>query len=286
MRTPLSTLSYIVGHPLASRRPAHAVARYFWWQASSRRRAEIEWEWMAGAKLVARRGMTGATGNIYCGLHEFYEMGFLLHLLRADDLFVDVGANVGSYTVLAAAVCGARAIAVEPDPGSLTALKRNLRANAIEARVECVEAAAGASVGVVRFTSGRDTMNHVAAAVDGPAREVALTTLDALVAGRRPALIKIDVEGYEAEVLAGASATLASEDLLAVMTESASKDVHARLESAGFQRRRYDPFARAWRAAEGKASPYALNSLFVRDADAVMARLCAAPLRTAAGVAV
>ena len=45
-------------------------------------------------------GMTGATGNVYCGLHEFEDMALVLHALRPRDLFVDVGANVGSYTVL------------------------------------------------------------------------------------------------------------------------------------------------------------------------------------------
>jgi hypothetical protein len=41
------------------------------------------------------------SGNIYAGLHEFGDMAFVLHFLRAGDLFADVGANIGSYTVLA-----------------------------------------------------------------------------------------------------------------------------------------------------------------------------------------
>jgi hypothetical protein len=52
--------------------------------------------------MWATSGMTGATGNLYVGLHEFEEMAFLLHFLRPGDLFADVGANVGSYTILAA----------------------------------------------------------------------------------------------------------------------------------------------------------------------------------------
>ena len=45
---------------------------------------------------MARKGMTGASGNIYFGLHEFEEMGFLLHFLREEDLFIDIGAYIGS----------------------------------------------------------------------------------------------------------------------------------------------------------------------------------------------
>jgi hypothetical protein len=77
-------------------KPLGALARFVLWQIVSRLRAEIEFEWIEGAKLIVSRGMTGATGNIYCGLHEFVEMGFVLHLLRPNDLFLDVGANMGA----------------------------------------------------------------------------------------------------------------------------------------------------------------------------------------------
>ena len=50
--------------------------------------------------------MIGATGNLFCGLHEIEDMGFVLHFLRSDDIFLDVGVNVGTYTVLAAGVAG------------------------------------------------------------------------------------------------------------------------------------------------------------------------------------
>ncbi len=65
---------------------------------------EVIVHWIGGTRLAARRGMTGLTGNIYAGLHEFADMAFLLHFLRPSDLFADVGANVGSYTILASGV--------------------------------------------------------------------------------------------------------------------------------------------------------------------------------------
>jgi hypothetical protein len=106
MRSISPTLRFIVQHPLSSKRPAAARLRYIRWQIESRLRPEVEFTWIEGSKLVVRNGMTGATGNIHCGLHEFADMVFLLHLLRPGDLFVDVGANIGSYSVLASAVCG------------------------------------------------------------------------------------------------------------------------------------------------------------------------------------
>src|SRR6266849_8995171 len=110
-RQAIATLAFIVSHPLNQSRPLAALGRFAAWQVASRVCPEIEFEWIEGAKLIVSRGMTGATGNIYCGLHEFVEMAFLLRLLRPTDLFLDVGANLGSYKILATKVCGARAIA-------------------------------------------------------------------------------------------------------------------------------------------------------------------------------
>ena len=86
-------------------------------------------------KLLVAPGMTGATGNIYTGLHEFQDMAFALHVLRPNDLFVDIGANVGSYTVLAASV-GAKSISVEPIKIAFDHLMRNIHLNGISDRVD------------------------------------------------------------------------------------------------------------------------------------------------------
>jgi hypothetical protein len=51
--------------------------------------------------------MKGAAHFIYPGVCEFEEMAFVLHYARPTDLFVDVGANIGAYTVLAAGASGA-----------------------------------------------------------------------------------------------------------------------------------------------------------------------------------
>src|SRR5262245_26754049 len=229
--------------------------------------------------------MTGATGNIYCGLHEFADMAFLLHLLRTDDLFVDVGANIGSYTVLAAAVCGARSISVEPDPHTVHSLKRNLEANRIADRVTLIEAALGAAAGIERFTVGHDTTNRIAQLSDQNTRDVEVRTLDQILTQKNPILIKMDVEGYEPAVIAGAVGTLGLPSLLAVITETADQTVCAAFEAAGFHEASYDPFQRNLSlCASGAARRSVPNILFVRDPEACRARLRAAPRRAVVGI--
>ncbi|MEJ7626598.1 MAG: FkbM family methyltransferase [Ferruginibacter sp.] len=79
--------------------------------------------------------MAGATGNIYMGLHEFPDMGFLLHFLRSEDLFFDIGSNIGSYTILASGQVGAKTFAFEPVPSTFSALHKNILANNLESIV-------------------------------------------------------------------------------------------------------------------------------------------------------
>ncbi len=70
--------------------------------------------------------MSGATGNLGVGLHEFVDMAFVVHFLREGDLFLDIGANVGSFTVLAAGVARARSFAFEPIADTARDLRRNI----------------------------------------------------------------------------------------------------------------------------------------------------------------
>lgn len=284
MPSPLPTLRFIATHPLSSRKPLSAFWRYGRWQIESRLRSEVEFSWIEGSKLVARNGMTGATGNIYCGLHEFADMAFVLHLLRPDDLFVDVGANVGSYTVLASAVCAARTIAIEPDPETARSLQRNIAANGIGDRVAIVQAAVGNRPGRTHFTVGNDTTNRVAATASAATREVEMRTLHDILDGEHPLLIKIDVEGSEPEVMAGAGSALDSPGLQAILLETVDDDVRAQLDATGFQQAVYDPTARRLVLADGEGSRSSgNNSLFVRDLEACRRRISRAPIRDILG---
>lgn len=100
----LDTVSFIVRHPFCRNRPLSSLAHFAKWQIGSRLvPGPVAVEFVNGAKLLAEPGMTGATGNVYVGLHEFEDMAFVLHFLRPDDLFVDVGANIGPTLCLPAA---------------------------------------------------------------------------------------------------------------------------------------------------------------------------------------
>jgi FkbM family methyltransferase len=121
-------------------------------------------------------------------------------LLGPDDLFVDVGANVGTYSLWAASF-GANVLALEPGD-SIRRLRENVALNP-GCTIEVVEAAAHARTGEAGFTSGGDTLDHL-----GAGRLVRTITLDDLLRGRRAKGVKIDVEGFERLVLDGAAESL------------------------------------------------------------------------------
>src|SRR5262245_23433594 len=163
-------------------------------------------------------------------------MAFTLHFLRPDDLFLDVGANIGSYTLLASGVRKAD--------------------------------------GEVELTLGRDTCNQVTQGKAGRTQRVSMRTLDTVAGLTPPTMIKVDVEDYEAQVFRGAQAVLKSPLLEAVITEGQSTADIAPLLRAGFAKYEYDPFQRMLsRAARHRSGN---NALFLRDSSFVAARLSAA----------
>jgi FkbM family methyltransferase len=265
-------------HPLTRHAKWRAWARFVSWQIRSRVRSEIEVSWIEGQRLVARRGMAGATGNIYAGLHEFTDMMFVLHFLREDDLFIDVGANIGSYTVLASGVRRAKTWAFEPDPAAASALRRNIEINGLDERVVVKEFAVSDHDGSLSFTQGLDTVNHVAAANERDVRRVPACALDTVLSGMRPVMIKLDVEEHEAPAIRGAQALLSGDSLKAIELETVDSEIERLLGERGFRRAYYDPFRRELSASQ--AGVAASNALFVRDWDFVSARLkSAAPVR-------
>lgn len=284
----LGTARFIVNHPLNRRSPARALGRFVRWQVRSRLvEGPTVHEWVNGARFIVRRGETGLTGNLYAGLCEFEEMGFVLHFLRADDLFVDVGANAGAYTILAGGAIGARGIAFEPAPSTYARLVENVRLNALEARVHCDNRAVGARPGRIAFTTDRDTTNRVLVAEERypSSAEVEVTTLDEALDGAAPSLLKIDVEGYEPAVLEGARETLRKPELRAAIVELNGAGTRygfdeagilAELFALGFRMCSYDPVTRTL-ALDERRSPGVGNGLFIRDEEFVRRRVSTAP---------
>jgi|OpeIllAssembly_1097287.scaffolds.fasta_scaffold93774_2 FkbM family methyltransferase len=284
----LHTIRDIAGHPLNRERPVRALMRYLGWNIG-RRLVDLEYVMpLAGdAKVVLSNHENYATLAYTEQLWDYSEMLFLLHLLRPGDLFVDIGSNVGGYTVLASAVAGARSIAVEPVPSTYAKLLRNLRLNGIEDSVEAINIGLADRPASLRFTETLGGLNHVIAA--GQSRggvEVQVRTLDCVLSARAPVMMKLDVEGYEMQVLRGAERCLARPELMALIVElngsgirygHSDEQVHQVLLAHGFAPHDYDPGSRVL-APRQSFNTDGLNTLYCRRGDeAIPRRVIEAP---------
>jgi FkbM family methyltransferase len=133
--------------------------------------------------------------------------------LRSDEVFVDCGAFDGDTVLTYAAACGGRygtIIALEPDPATFARLSVNVAALD---RAVPMNAAAGARRGTIPFVASGALSSHAVSAgaqgiaAGGPLVDVEVVTLDELAP--RPTYVKMDIEGFEHEALAGARALLA-----------------------------------------------------------------------------
>jgi len=268
-------------HPMASKNMNRTMSNFIRWQFGSRiLNKPVVWSWIGDTKLIVETGMTGATMNIYCGLHEFYDMAFLLNFLRLEDTFVDIGANVGTYSILASGVIGAKSISIEPVPTTFKSLSRNIAVNGISNLVELNCFGVGSIDGTeLVFIADQDTTNRVApSAYTGKTVKVPIRSVDSLLFGLDSIMWKIDVEGFEEQVLSGANASLSNKNLKVIEIEGDSPLIREILIEKGFEICTYNPFTRELIKSKDKKDNH--NWLYIRDFDFVLNRCKSASLLT------
>lgn len=206
------------------------------------------------ARTTDRLRMRGHTADLiqryvyYFGQWEPAISGWFRGYVRPGDVVVDVGANVGWYTLLAAKCVGpnGRVLAVEASPSIAARLRENLAMNPEFApRVTVVNCAAGDRDGTVPVyladeeNSGKTSLHGA----DGATAEctVPMKPLAAILAGvelHRVRVIKIDVEGAEPQVIAGLMPVTdklsAGTAILVETAEGCRAAVTADLTAAGF----------------------------------------------------
>jgi FkbM family methyltransferase len=188
------------------------------------------------------------------GYYERPLVEWLKRTLKSDDVFWDVGANIGAITLVAARLCR-RVVAFEPDPRSLAQLRENVAANGLT-NVDILAGALGSEAGTATLYQAAHSNTGMTSLVRGRSEVVAeqpvqVLRADDFVASHpdlSPTVMKVDVEGAEHLVLGGASRLLAQGRLRAIVfedrhdeqTRPMNHEVVARLQEADY---RVEPFA-------------------------------------------
>lgn len=207
-----------------------SLARY--WALRERRRASrrpwaassppTTWDFVAPQAIPVVGGLALAARPVQArwysdGGLERASLFAVAAILTSDSSFVDCGANVGVFSVAAALRVGprGRVLAFEPDPRMLAVLSANLRRHRVEDVVEIKPVAVGACAGRLPYRRyENDLVSGFGRAPEtfSPGRllderEVSVVALDQHADGRVD-MVKIDVEGFESDVLAGSKQIL------------------------------------------------------------------------------
>ena len=162
-------IHFLMHHPLTEKRPIAALWRFALWQMEYRvfgvKQRVVPWlnrgNHPIQTQLMLAPGRHSATANYYVGLQEYEDMALVLHALGNGDLMVDVGANIGAFTLLAAST-GAQVMAMEPSPDNMKHLEQHVSHNGLEQQVNLLQIGIGNEAGELPFIEGRDSVCRMA----------------------------------------------------------------------------------------------------------------------------
>jgi FkbM family methyltransferase len=207
------TLSYIWNHPNCQSHRISSIAKFVGWQLYKRlTKRYLDIKLVPSIKLRCHPDSCSASAALYCGLYDYNEMNFLLHYLRPEDSFLDVGANIGAYTLLAASIIRSGFVySVEVLPKNYDRLQENIQLNHLK-QVKTYSTAISDQTGKILINlCDRDSMAFITQTEGEHTISVATDTLDRLLAEElidNLMLAKMDIEGAELLALQGATSLL------------------------------------------------------------------------------
>jgi FkbM family methyltransferase len=148
---------------------------------------------------------------------EQLESSFIVNNLKEGDIFVDVGAHIGYFSMLAARQRAKKVLAIEPVPKTYDMLVMNIRHNNLSDVIEPFNVALGSKDHTAKSVSSLGPKNHIEYQAGNvhanlPTVEVEVTTLDNLLKNEQEIdkidFVKVDIEGYEYEFLLGAQQSI------------------------------------------------------------------------------
>ncbi len=194
-----------------------------WWKFLSRGERVVGFRGHPAIKMHYRRGCTITEKVFAVGEYDYPGMRLFQSLLGEGDLFFDIGANVGPFSVLISTT-GADIHAFEPHPDVIKVLRKNLLLNGVPSS-QAHQFAVSSKVGTANLTDlPQSSVNHLLfsdGAGEYPVFAVPCTTLDALaeIFGP-PSAIKVDTEGHERQVFEGGQCLLRSGSVRVISFEA------------------------------------------------------------------
>jgi FkbM family methyltransferase len=205
--------------------PFRTSARLVSWTTRELFQEELEFTTREGRRIRTMRNNVSGLCHYVSGHYESELIDFMKTRLCCGSTFVDIGANVGLYSVEASSIIGpdGRILALEAHPYTYKFLEENVKRHCGN-RVTALNVAVGEIDGQARFTyeTRNPGSSHIATECDSTSISVPMQRLDNIVEEQgieRVHYLKLDVEGFEPSVLRGATRTLERNESLVLQIE-------------------------------------------------------------------
>tara|TARA_Y100000591_G_C21738429_1_gene647968 strand:- start:425 stop:1147 length:723 start_codon:yes stop_codon:yes gene_type:complete len=220
--------------------------------------------------------------NCYFVLDDYEELCFILNYLKESDTFIDIGANHGNYSLIASGIVGSKTISIEPVETTFKRLKMNIELNKLN-NVVLKQVGISNNNGNLRISNERGELNRILKDNDHSNNEaISVTTLDdLLIEEKNISMIKVDVEGYEKQVLEGALNILKRKNLNVLQIELNNSnqyygyrenEIIRFLKKFGFKPYRYNPLTKGVLELPER-NHNSINTLFIKNLKKVRERL-------------
>ena len=274
-----SLVRLIKAHPLAKNEKLSALIRYFTFHLRYKDGEEIAIPF-SGGHLIISKG-EGSQAHYFTHLEDYEEMAFLLHFLRDNDHLIDIGANIGAYSILAASQIGCKTIAFEPSEKNYSILMSNIHLNNFQDIIETHNCALGEK-NETKTIGNKGELTYITNNPDLDLQKITIQKLDDFAEYAQ--LLKIDVEGFEEFVLKGAEQVLNHPDTHAVILElagynrynSSDDKIHELMINNHFFPIQYIPDKRGLKRLESFRKDQ-LNTIYIKYIDLVQKRTFDSP---------
>lgn len=262
--TALTILGRVWNHPSNASAKLAGLARLVNWQIRKRFfQTDLPFTYHGFTLPGFRDSHSMSAAYYFAGFPDWSEMRFMQDYLRPEDRFLDIGANVGLYSIFAAALVGVKGHVDAFEPASIPAnrLQRAVELNQLSDRISIHRLVVTDETGQVEFGfAADDCQSHVRRPGEehGDAVSVHAVRLDDYCRGRFYAMAKLDIEGHEPVALSGAAGMLANGNPRVMQIEMAgysklfgvsTSEFVQRLADAGYDCYYYEPESRKLRSA-------------------------------------
>ena len=223
----LNSLWFILAHPNNSHKRVRTLLTIFWWKINQ---LFLHWPMIVpfplSLRCIAYPDSSRGSLLVYVGFPDTAEFSFLRKYIKKGDTCIDVGANIGEYSLLFAALSQSQNIfSFEPVFHIAARCKENVILNNFEKNIHLHTEVICDKNGSILFSAQAESeLSHIskAATTSSDGKKLPAITLDSFISQQKLSkvdLLKIDVEGAEGLVFVGAKKSLQNGVIKAILVE-------------------------------------------------------------------